>query len=457
MQTTLNINIYQCGDSFNTVNDWITRDCTLNINGLPLGRFVDLQLVLVSGASALYSYFPFLLEFKVSPDHIELFEIDGAEKSFSFRLHGLLADQNGKAVVKIIAEIAGIPKELDLGPDERELVAHLSSVSVHSGAQYPPMNRYLPDDCSIYSGAHIDVVRPGPVFILGCYRSGTSVLSWALGQHPNLLVLEETNWLSLSFLGAVAGYRQASRPKRNAPEIYDLNQNQFLRWIGQGFDSMHLSIGHDHALHSIFHRLSYKNEGYNPNYQLIRSRWNPKRRWVDGTPENTGIATLLEQAFPASQFIGLIRNPKNVVTSLIHFDRAGGESFEMNQALTYWLRMTELLMRFSEVLGPQRVKVVFYEDMIENPQNILQGLFSFLGEPNFSKAADTFTDKINSSRIGRNDLEKMKGTEIDAAESIFLQLRTGVPASKIKWGPQSIDNLDELINHMVETIIKAVS
>jgi len=34
-----------------------------------------------------------------------------------------------------------------------------------------------------------------PIFVIGSYRSGTSILTWSLGQHSNIFPLEETNWI----------------------------------------------------------------------------------------------------------------------------------------------------------------------------------------------------------------------------------------------------------------------
>jgi len=323
-----------------------------------------MELVLVSGVAKLYDYFPFLLEATIGPDNIEIFEIGEAEKDYSFWLRDVCADQNGRAFISLRAELSGTPAKLDLGEDERPLVAELRLVSIHLGSSVAAMHLSLAAVRSICSSAHLKANEHGPVFIIGCYRSGTSILTWALGQHPDLLPLEETAWLRCTLLGAAAGYRQASDATRNAAELYDLSREQFLQWIGQSLEEMHHTLGRVRALRGFFQRLSGRAEQFHPSFQIIRSRWNPKRRWVDGTPENTGIVQLLAQTFPSSQFILLIRNPLHVVASMIHFDRAGSQSYTVSQAVDYWLRMTELRMRAKESLGPRRVQVVFYEDMI---------------------------------------------------------------------------------------------
>jgi hypothetical protein len=34
-----------------------------------------------------------------------------------------------------------------------------------------------------------------PIFVVGSPRSGTSILTWCLGHHPNLFPVPESNWM----------------------------------------------------------------------------------------------------------------------------------------------------------------------------------------------------------------------------------------------------------------------
>jgi hypothetical protein len=457
MASIFEISVENCDGAPNVVAEFISPCCVLKFQGLPASQSVDLELVLVSGAAVLYDYFPFLLEATVAPDNVEIFEIGESEKDYTFWLRDVPVDQYGEAFVSIRSELSGTPNKLGLGDDERPLVAELAFVTVHPGSTIAAMHLSLAAVRSISSSAHLKVNENGPVFVIGCYRSGTSILTWALGQHPDLLPLEETNWLRCTLLGAIAGYRQAAAASRNAPELYDLSQEQFLHWIGKGLDEMHHGLGRDRALRVLLQRTSERAKKFHPDFQIIRSRWNPKRRWVDGTPENTGIAPVLAQTFPSSQFVALVRNPRHVVASLLHFNRLGGKSFGLDEALDYWLKMTETAIRIREALGSQRVHVVFYDDMIQDPSAVLREIFAFLGEPNFSLSANTFSVRINSSSIDQDDLNSIADLRIDEAEEVFRQLRAGVSASEIAWGPKAMGDLDEVNNDMIERILTTLS
>jgi hypothetical protein len=41
-----------------------------------------------------------------------------------------------------------------------------------------------------------------PIFVVGSPRSDTSILSWCLGQHPNILVLPESVWMGDFAIGS---------------------------------------------------------------------------------------------------------------------------------------------------------------------------------------------------------------------------------------------------------------
>ena len=46
-----------------------------------------------------------------------------------------------------------------------------------------------------------------PIFVVGSPRSGTSILTWCLGQHPNIFPVPESNWMGNFAINVAMAYR----------------------------------------------------------------------------------------------------------------------------------------------------------------------------------------------------------------------------------------------------------
>ncbi len=452
----MKIDLSAINDQDVLVGDWITRTDSLYLCGLPCDRSFDLELRLRGGGSELYEYFPFMVEFNIKNNRSELYEIGGKNQEFTVSLEDLRANHDGELHIQIRSECAS-NQERNGNEDVREMVAFcISARAIHASqttdrVAKPAISR------SIFSAPFGLSERSGPIFVTGCYRSGTSITTWALGQHPNILPLEETGWLRCTLLGAAAGHYQAQQPSRNAPSLYDIDEDAYLQWIGQSLDDLHHSIGRDRATRILMKRLSGPDKNYHPQFRIIRSARSPKTRWIDGTPENTGVMPLLGKAFPTAKFLVMVRDPLSVITSLLHFDRLTGQNYSIERSLRFWMQMTELGMRAAEAMGPERVKVVIYDDLTADPKLVLRQIFDFLEESNFITAANTFSTRINSSQVQPEDKDKIQASDIGLAPRIYKDILEGKTASQIDWGKDSLGSIEEIKTDMIDKIIRAVS
>ncbi|PYK38271.1 MAG: hypothetical protein DME49_08145 [Verrucomicrobia bacterium] len=235
-----------------------------------------------------------------------------------------------------------------------------------------------------------------PIFVLGSPRSGTSILTWCLGQHPNIIPQEESNWLGSFAIHAASGYQRGSaRGAHGQLSAIGVGREEFLALFGQTINELILS-----------HRKQFQMQRAQlgldvPPFTISRSPNEPKSRWVDGTPEYSFYICGLRKLFPEALFVHLVRDVTAVVRSLLNFFPNGRNRLVANEqaAYEYWLRRVTACVEAEQAYGPKVVYRMRYSDIVEQPESAVTSLLGFLGEPYAPECLEPLAERINSANV----------------------------------------------------------
>ena len=277
-----------------------------------------------------------------------------------------------------------------------------------------------------------------PIFVVGSPRSGTSILAWCLGYHPNIFPVPESNWMGDFAVQVARSYQVgAARGILSILSAMGISRGEFFSHIGrsinslvlkhrgdldrkrlviavqrllkeQGFYAGEVTGQLDDATSAALQQYAISDETNELSYsEIIDSLRTPasdsecKMRWVDQTPEYSFHICGLRKLFPGALFVHIVRDVDSVVRSILNFHRIAGTHLAANEeeAYKYWLRTVTACLKAEEAYGPNVVRRVRYDALIENPESALRSLLDFLGEPYSAKCLEPLSDRINSSNV----------------------------------------------------------
>jgi hypothetical protein len=251
-------------------------------------------------------------------------------------------------------------------------------------------------------------VPPRPIFIVASPRSATSILTWCLGQHSNIKALPETYWMAALSVGAMVSFGVgSSRAEHSALSAFDVPEEDFFMRVGAMIDSL-TDDYFEKKVADIRSTLTKPGIEAKPPMMLVCRHDDPKHRWVDGTPLNVHYIAGLTKLFPQAKFIHILRNPIDVIKSLVKFDRAGGKPRTMEGACCEWQGHVQPCLLAELALGPEKVLRIDFEAVEQRPRETLERCLEFAGE-NFEEAClFPLAQRINSSKVrpGENILSK---------------------------------------------------
>lgn len=218
-----------------------------------------------------------------------------------------------------------------------------------------------------FSGLEYPVSKPTAgefrVFVVGCPRSGTTLLRIMLDKHPKLAIPPESHFV----LPALRAECNPAQPPHLANLRNRLSASSwFHSWavplteVEQEWSDRRPDDGSE-ALRGVF-RCYARRQG--------------KELFGDKTPwYGTDIPTLA-RAFPEARFVHIIRDGRDVALSLL--ERVELPPYTVPAAIAHWRRRVLAASVAGAALGPKRYCEVRYEDLLEDPEWSLRRLCMFL-------------------------------------------------------------------------------
>lgn len=231
------------------------------------------------------------------------------------------------------------------------------------------------------------------LFIVGCTRSGTTLLQRILDNHPQLAVVNDSHF-------AIQVIRRLKGPVDPVltPELVDKVRTypRFFR-LGLSDETVYQAASQSES-YSEFVSALYSEHG----------RLKGKPLSGEKSPGFVRHLLRLHALFPRVKTIHIIRDGRDVALSMAEWTLQGkgpAASFELWQEeptavyALWWLKKVTAGLQSGRSLGPIKYREVRYEDLVATPENVLRSLTDFL---NLSYTREMLDYHVGKTRIEPN-------------------------------------------------------
>ncbi|RDW16410.1 hypothetical protein CWR48_17370 [Oceanobacillus arenosus] len=265
-----------------------------------------------------------------------------------------------------------------------------------------------------------------PIFVVGCMRSGTTLLSKLLGEHPGIIHCG----FELKDIWSTEGNVPMSSPKTGDTSCPCLDEND-------------IKPGQLEQLTQAFHKRM--------DEVIKKKKKNEDGTFLNKNPHFCNKMAFVNGLFPDARFIWIYRDLPNVVASMkkLFDDNSHYWPIQENDDATrcwiyhpekcppddvdntrffpggdvrylaeYWYENNKAVSRFLANQEQNRFLIIKEEELIDNPGEIIDQCFQFLDLPKY--VPEKLIQKIDSNR---NSLwhERLTDAELQSLHHFVLQ------------------------------------
>ncbi len=207
-----------------------------------------------------------------------------------------------------------------------------------------------------------------PVFVIGCPRSGTTLLTLMLSSHSRLAIPPETRFLLPVF-----------RARRSFGDLtVRANRRRLARAVvrRRGTKFRHLGVDAERVKKEIVEGAPTLGTALAAPYRVYAAD-HGKPRWGDKRPGYFRNVGVLRALFPDAQVVHLVRDPRDCVASLARMRWWKGGTVG---AVATWAHAVDRAGAARRGLPEGAFHELRYEDLVADPRAELTRLCGVLGE-----------------------------------------------------------------------------
>ncbi|MDF5751393.1 sulfotransferase [Spongiactinospora sp. TRM90649] len=207
-----------------------------------------------------------------------------------------------------------------------------------------------------------------PIFIIGCPRSGTTLLQLMMHSHPNIAIPPETRFMMSAYHRRLAfgDLRDPARRRKLADWVVNRRQTRFYE----------LGLSGEEVTRQIVDGPGTLGSALGIVLRAYAERFG-KARWGDKRPSYFQHIEVLLRLFPDAQFVHLIRDGRDCVASLKEMPWYKGNIYS---AVSGWAEAIDFARHGAQRMPEGSYHELQYEHLIEDPETTLKALCGFLGE-----------------------------------------------------------------------------
>ncbi|MEV4282749.1 sulfotransferase family protein [Actinoplanes xinjiangensis] len=205
-----------------------------------------------------------------------------------------------------------------------------------------------------------------PIFVVGCPRSGTTMLQLMLHAHPRIALPPETRFL-------LAAYQKRA-------EFGDLTgaaqRHELARFIVESSQFEDLGLDPDETTEAIVAGPPTLGSAFGVVFRMYSQRFG-KPRWGDKRPLYLRHLPTILRLFPDAQIINIMRDGRDCVASL---KETPWKPSDFDTLIDYWAQSADASLLAARRYPEDVYHQVRYEDLVADPEPHLRRICAFLDE-----------------------------------------------------------------------------